>query len=59
MCEDLNLELLAELPHNTDLATVLDNGEIFAEKYSESILTTKFAEIARSIIEKCEEVKDE
>jgi|UniRef100_A0AC35GW61 Mrp family chromosome partitioning ATPase len=55
MCEDMNLDLLGQLPHDTQLATVLDNGEVFAQKHADSILTSKFEEIARSVIEKCEE----
>jgi Mrp family chromosome partitioning ATPase len=58
MCEDLDLELFAQLPHDTQLSTVSDNGEVFAQKHADSILTTKFAEIARSVIEKCEETKE-
>jgi len=55
MCEELGLDLLGELPHDTDLATVLDNGEVYSEKFAEAELSKKFAEVAKTVITKCRE----
>uniref|UniRef100_A0A7E5A1Y2 Cytosolic Fe-S cluster assembly factor NUBP1 homolog n=1 Tax=Panagrellus redivivus TaxID=6233 RepID=A0A7E5A1Y2_PANRE len=55
MCKELDLDLLTQLPHDTKLTNVLDDGkEVFAQKYADSELAKKFARLAEQIVEKCE-----
>jgi len=52
MCRELNLPLLARLPHDARMSAVLDDGKDFFEQYSDSPLAIAFVQLAQDIMKR-------
>ncbi|KAI1712104.1 NUBPL iron-transfer p-loop NTPase domain-containing protein [Ditylenchus destructor] len=59
MCKELSLELLAQLPHDPNLAASGDQGAEYFEKYKDSPVSAAFSKLAQVVTEKCKELDDQ
>lgn len=55
MCTDLNLDLIAKIPHDPKLSKYGDNGESYIDNIDKNSLIAKlFNELAKNLINKCQ-----
>lgn len=57
MCEDLDLRLLAQLPHDPRLAASLDKGEDFLANHPDTPAAKAFLQLAKDVDELCSKKK--
>jgi MinD-like ATPase involved in chromosome partitioning or flagellar assembly len=53
MCEDLDLKLIAQLPHDPRLAKALDMGEDFLAQHPDTPAAKAFVKLAKDVEELC------
>jgi len=59
MCEDLDLKLLAQLPHDPRLAKALDKGEDFLANHADTPAAKAFIKLAKDVHGLCNPKSDE
>jgi hypothetical protein len=55
MCEDLDLKLLAQLPHDPRLAKSLDMGQDFLADHAETPAAKAILQLSKDVEEICKE----